>query len=136
MTLRIYGTPVAQGSMKGFVVKGRAILTANNAGRLKPWRQEIANAAITAGATPMDGPVALSLTFYLRRPPSRARKYGAADKRPDLDKLVRSVLDALTTICWHDDAQVVALHAAKRYATNDEPEGILIETPTPTTAAR
>jgi hypothetical protein len=42
-------------------------------------------------------------------------------KAPDLDKLARSVFDALTRVVFHDDAQVVDLVATKRYATVGEP---------------
>jgi Holliday junction resolvase RusA-like endonuclease len=34
---------------------------------------------------------------------------------PDLDKLVRGVLDALTAIAYRDDAQVTRLTASKAY---------------------
>ncbi len=33
--------------------------------------------------------------------------------RPDLDNLVKNVLDALNGVCWRDDASVVALLAYK-----------------------
>lgn len=36
-----------------------------------------------------------------------------ATRPPDLDKLTRAVLDALTGIVWVDDRQVVALHSTK-----------------------
>ena len=35
--------------------------------------------------------------------------------RPDLDKLCRAVLDALTGIAYKDDQQVVSLFATKSY---------------------
>ena len=38
---------------------------------------------------------------------------------PDIDKLARCALDALTGIVFRDDAQIVDLHATKRYG---EPE--------------
>jgi crossover junction endodeoxyribonuclease RusA len=37
---------------------------------------------------------------------------------PDLDKLVRAVLDGLTAIAYRDDGQVVRLTAAKQYGVN------------------
>ena len=36
-------------------------------------------------------------------------------KKPDIDKLVRLVLDALTGIAYVDDSQVVLLYAEKSY---------------------
>ena len=35
---------------------------------------------------------------------------------PDLDKLTRAVLDALTGVLYLDDKQVIELHARKQYA--------------------
>ena len=42
--------------------------------------------------------------------------------KPDVDKLSRSVLDALTGIVWVDDAQVVDKTVRKRYAETDRME--------------
>jgi Holliday junction resolvase RusA-like endonuclease len=35
--------------------------------------------------------------------------------KPDTDKLIRSVLDALTGIVWTDDSQVVEILARKQF---------------------
>ena len=45
--------------------------------------------------------------------------------KPDADKLLRALLDALTSQAWRDDAQVINASAAKRYATGDGP-GVLV----------
>ena len=46
---------------------------------------------------------------------------------PDLDKLIRSTFDALTTAnVWEDDARVVAVEALKVYATPTQPTGATI----------
>ena len=121
MTFTVYGTPIPQGSMKGFIMsKGRggkpyvAITSAN--AKVAPWRQEIAQAAIEAKVPHVDrGPVKLTVLFAVPRPASRPKKYTAPDKRPDLDKLVRAVLDALTSIAFRDDAQVIEISARKAY---------------------
>jgi Holliday junction resolvase RusA-like endonuclease len=47
--------------------------------------------------------------------------------RPDIDKLCRAVLDAITMSgVIHDDAQVVSLFAHKFYETHKETEGVNI----------
>jgi len=47
--------------------------------------------------------------------------------KPDIDKTVRAIFDALKGILIHDDSQVVELHACKRYRKPDEPERVEIE---------
>ena len=36
-------------------------------------------------------------------------------KKPDLDNLVKAVLDAINGLAYHDDAQITTLHVTKRY---------------------
>jgi Holliday junction resolvase RusA-like endonuclease len=67
------------------------------------------------------GTVRLTLAFYLPRPQSLAKRMTAHTKYPDLDKMVRSVNDALTHVVSRDDSRVVDLLAMKRYATDGEP---------------
>jgi Holliday junction resolvase RusA-like endonuclease len=62
-----------------------------------------------------DAPVAVGLRFYIPRPKSK-KKAAYPDTKPDIDKLARAALDALSTVIFRDDAQVVALQARKVYA--------------------
>ena len=51
--------------------------------------------------------------------------------RPDLDKLLRSTLDALGEAgIWGDDAQVVTIAASKHYTSDYEPPGATIRVAT------
>lgn len=77
-----------------------------------------------------DAPVFVSLDFYLDRPqylkPDQHKPY---TKTPDLDKLCRAVLDALTIAgVLHDDAQVDALRATKSYADPHLPDTPYMQT--------
>lgn len=112
----VYGTPVPQGSTKAFIPKGwkRAVITTDNK-KLKPWRQEVSQAAIAADLQVLTGPVFIRLQFFLAKPKSRPKKWLEPTVKPDLDKLCRGVLDSLTGICFNDDAQVIALSAEKSY---------------------
>ena len=100
--------------------------------QVKPWSSQVADAALRALNTqPMwRGPVAVSLTFFFTRPKGhygtgrnahtlRDSAPGAIVTKPDIDKLARCVLDALTGVAFHDDAQVTVLNLHKLYG---EPE--------------
>lgn len=87
--------------------------------RVKPWRADVKAAAekmfTEAGFAPFDGPVSVSLAFVMPRPKSAPKsKHVPAVKRPDVDKLARAVLDALTGVAFVDDSQVIELAASKR----------------------
>lgn len=117
------GTPQPQGSTRVFMHAGKPKITTDNA-RLKPWRKNIVNAAWQA--IDLDrwetttAPVTVLLTFALPRP--KTVKRHCPTVKPDLDKLIRGVLDALTTAgVYADDAQVVRLHVVKVYADRGAP---------------
>jgi len=129
MKLIVYGTPIPQGSMKAFMPKGGRfpIVTADNK-KTKPWRQAIIDAVMTGDRLVMsEDPVHLDVTFFLPRPKSAPKAIYRPAKKPDLDKLVRAVCDALTAAgVWHDDSQVVGIWAKKMFAggVNDVSDGI------------
>lgn len=127
----VRGQPAPQGS------KTR---TANGGMRessraVAPWREAVRTetAAALEAAPAYTPPLAATvhLTFTVRRP---ATHYGTGRNaltlkenapphprgRPDLDKLVRATLDALTDAgALVDDSNVVRLHAAKCYPAGD-----------------
>ena len=119
----VLGTPVPQGSMKGFIPKGwnRPILTSDNS-KTKPWKQQISGtaAALNVAGFERDIPVCVDIDFYFLRPASAKKRKGMTVK-PDKDKLERAVYDALTGILFADDAQVVDGRVRKLYAAQGEP---------------
>jgi Holliday junction resolvase RusA-like endonuclease len=103
-----------QGSTRAFVRGGRAIVTSANP-KLADWRARVAG-ALWVAAPPATGAVVVQLAFDLARPKSVRRTH--ATTRPDLDKLVRAMLDAGTEAgVWRDDAQVVEVVATKQYTS-------------------
>jgi len=118
LTFTVPGEAQPQGSARAFVVHGRAVVTSDNP-KLKGWRTTVAKAAqaalADAGATTIDGPVMVWVDFFLKRPQKLPKGRIGHTTRPDADKLVRGVLDALTRVLWKDDAQVVEIHARKAY---------------------
>ena len=81
---------------------------------LMTWRTLIGEAF---GEPPIaDEAVMVEMTFVLAQPKTVKRLYPHV--RPDVDKLVRAVLDALTGRAYVDDAQVVWVHAEKIYGSH------------------
>lgn len=117
--ISVRGIPRPQGSHRAFVVRGRAHITDSNKG-LKAWRDVVAFCAQTAAPPKlMDGPVSVHIDFVLPRPKSLPKKIPDwwHIKKPDVDKLTRAVLDALTGVVFRDDSQVVEVLARKSYGT-------------------
>jgi Holliday junction resolvase RusA-like endonuclease len=121
----IEGSPVPQGSFR-HVGKGR-IISANP--KLNNWRQTIADQiAQQTHHRLIDAPVTVQLLFTLERPKSVSRALPTV--KPDLDKLVRAALDAISLERYcqilKDDSCVVNIRAGKRYADNLAP-GVWIQ---------
>lgn len=133
----VLGTPAPKGSQRAFVNKrtGRAILSSFGSGkgekRLRSWDADVrAQAHLSTGNTIASGPIfvkrclAVAIVFRLARPSGHWSKKGglllSAPKRPsvkpDVDKLARATLDALTGIVFDDDSRIVELALHKTYA--------------------
>lgn len=93
------------------VINGHIIHTQGSA--LAAWRSAVALQAKLAGALPAEGAIDIELTFTMPRPRTVTRAHPTVP--PDLDKLIRAVLDGLTAIAYRDDAQVTSITARKVY---------------------
>lgn len=127
------GLPIPQGSKRIVGAQrlgvARAQLIDVNGVTLKHWRKTVAEAAQEAMALHQwsqlrDVPIACYLAFTMQPPKDLAKRIAKAPtlpapchKTPDIDKLCRAVLDALTIAgVWHDDRHVARLTASKSYA--------------------
>jgi Holliday junction resolvase RusA-like endonuclease len=117
-TVTIPGPGQPQGSSRAFVKGGRAIVTSANP-KLKGWkksavlyvRQVLCDLGIEE---PWEGPVRVVVGDYRKRP--KGSKRALPTVRPDLDKILRSAGDVLTTAgAIKDDAQVCEIEAWKEY---------------------
>jgi crossover junction endodeoxyribonuclease RusA len=133
--MRVLGYPAPQGSKRhvgrGILVEASKLVT--------PWREAVVAECQrheVAGRL-LDEPLDVFLGFFFPRPASHLKSSGAVkDSAPlypsrrsvgDIDKLVRSTLDALVQASViTDDSLVVNLTASKRYATIANPRGALI----------
>ena len=69
------------------------------------------------------GPLKLSVLFRFRAT-RKVQRGTARTERPDLDNLLKAVMDAMTEArVWHDDAQVTTIEATKM---RDEVPGVSI----------
>lgn len=125
----VRGTPAPQGS-KRHVGGGRMV---EQSPHLESWRAVVSQCAVAARyATPGWAPdphaaLAVGITFTVVRPQSHYRTGKHSHllrdsapahpvSRPDLDKLIRSTLDALTDAgAMSDDSRVVSISALKAY---------------------
>lgn len=77
----------------------------------------------------LDGELKVTLSFYFEPPKSwsnrkRLLAIGQYKRtKPDIDNLIKTVLDAANDHLWKDDNQIVEIHSFKQYA--EEPKIIL-----------
>ena len=123
----VYGNPQPKGSAKAFAYikdgKPMASVTAAN-NKTKPWQQTL---SVMAQQHRPDqiyrGAVKLTLRFYFSRPKSvSVKKRPDHTVKPDLDKLVRTVGDALKGVIYSDDSKVTDIVTSKAYDDNPRVE--------------
>lgn len=135
------GYPITQGSGKAILLRDPkrsnrrcgcvARYVPANAQKLTKWRRMVRVAATThRPVVQRDCAIWLVLRFYL---PEIKEVRLLPYKQPDLDKLERAVLDALTGVVYEDDGQVTRIDSAKRYGRkpgvmitvqHDEPDAV------------
>jgi len=99
--------------------------------KLPAWRSAVVEACTAQmeadlNTTPFTGPVSLVVTFFMPRP-AKPKFEGYPAVKPDVDKLVRAVADALTIAkIWADDCLVVDLAVRKRFAGGEVQPGAYI----------
>lgn len=132
-TLRfvVPGVAATKGSTRAFIPKGwtRPIITNDNK-KAKGWQQLIAERAANALAESKlqpfaDGAVILDVWFYFPRPQKfLTAKWAHVDvphiTKPDSDKCLRVVKDALSRVVYRDDSSVIDAYVHKRYCAAGE----------------
>jgi len=136
--LKFLGEPAPQGSKQITRWGGLREVSA----KIHPWRASVQYASAEQyKGEPITEAVKLDVTFVL---PRAKNHYGTGrnakklkdsaprnhTKTPDLDKLLRGLLDPLTVKCGGnvlvDDSCVVGLNASKRYAEANESSSALV----------
>lgn len=143
--------PVAKGSMRAFIPKGwsRAVITDSGGQPLRAYEGAIRNAAraeMDRRGLPCahETPFEVLLAFYTARPSkdyTAARTLSSGTRvaalkpaaratpwiKPDIDKLQRSTLDALTGLVFDDDSRIVRIVVEKRFADANHDIGTWIQ---------
>lgn len=129
VSFTICATPEPQGSTRSWVKNGKAITTSTNK-NLKPYRALLSSCAMEVrDAIYKEGPGAyeLRVVFTFIRPRSvspKRRPYH--NVKPDLDKLIRAVSDAISKgVLIRDDSEIVRIIADKEYA-EEGPQGVRV----------
>jgi Holliday junction resolvase RusA-like endonuclease len=126
ITFWVLGEAAPEGSTKSYYIAKakRTVTTHQNEKELRAWRNRVATEAQRVLETQQwtndcVSAYTVEVRFILTRPSSvPAHKRLHPIIKPDIDKLVRAINDALTGILFHDDSQVVAIGCSKDY--NDE----------------
>lgn len=117
------GIPAPQGSKKYVGHRnGRPVLIESSK-KVQPWRTAVAGVFSYTNQQPIDAPVSVTIEFVMPRPKSLPKKIIHHIRKPDLDKLIRSTLDALSGTAYVDDNRVNKITATKRYQQPGEQTG-------------
>ena len=141
MAIFIEGLPISKGNHAAYIVPSKrtgrpTIRITDKAGQeLRDWQNKIAAHVKELIEKPFDQPWAISLdvVFYLPRPKCHYTKTGKPSSKwrlhhttkPDRDKLLRAVQDALIGVVYVDDSQVFDGNVKKEYA--DYPHKVGVE---------
>ncbi|MEN9885676.1 MAG: Xanthomonas citri phage [Pseudomonadota bacterium] len=128
----VLGLPAPQGSKRfvGVSASGKGLMVEASK-KVAPWREVVHTTAQLIRArdglrAPMDGPLRARIVFTLPKPVAASKKRPAWPLRsPDLDKLCRSTLDALTTSgLIADDARIVEFARLAKVYPGEDPEAL------------
>lgn len=119
ISITVYGNAVPKGRPR-VALRGKHPVVYTPT-KTREWEQLIKLAAAGKVKELMTGPIELDVEFYLPRPKSLPNRITYHTKRPDLDNLIKAVMDALNGVVWRDDSQVVEKHVYKYYACSERP---------------
>lgn len=131
----VYGDPVAQGRPRFTMANGHA--KAYDPVKSRDYKAIVRDSALQVRPDkPLDGAIRLTVRAYRQVPKSWSRKKQAnaiggiirPTTKPDLDNIIKGVKDALKSVIWRDDSQVVELsECGKWYSDVPRVEVIIVE---------
>ena len=119
----IYGEPVAKGRPR-FSTRGK-FPVAYTPEKTKAYEFEVGMMALAAmgGSKPLEGALEafIYVTFAVPESYSKKRLEACLNgsekhiKKPDLDNVIKSVIDGMDKIVFNNDSQITSIHATKVY---------------------
>ena len=121
MRFTVPGLPVAKQRPRWKKVGDRVITY--TPGKTVDYEHLVGWSFLEAGGKPTESMVKLRMTAVMQAPVSWSKKRRTAvtegkerpKTRPDLDNLIKSVMDGLNGVAYRDDKQVVMIEAEKIY---------------------
>lgn len=125
----IPGEPCAQGRPR-FARRGKSVQTYDPP-KSRSWKADARSCMLSAihgmrtFPFPKGVPVSVTVISVFTRPAGTYSKRAPKGRelkatRPDVENVVKAVLDAATGTLWHDDSQVTCLIASKEIGAQDE----------------
>ena len=137
IVFRVDSVPVAQPRQRHRIIASQGRTFAQNYTPAKhpatQFKSDVKMAAAVAHPTsgPLSGALHVDVLFVMPRPKGmiwkkRLMPREAHTKKPDIDNLLKCVMDALKDLCWRDDSQVSAVTACKVIASGDETPHVVV----------
>lgn len=131
LAFTVFGVPLTKGNHRAIRVKGMKfpVITETNR-NVASWQQLVAEGASHAmqqrapeHRALFDSAVRVTIAFYMPRPKKFSKRgvFVHHLTKPDIDRLERAILDALTAVAFHDDKQVTEVIKGKYYAGVNSP---------------
>lgn len=131
ITFTISGAPRGKGRPR-YTGRGGFPRTYTDA-KTKAYERQVQEAYKRAGGPRYSGPVAVEITAIFEPPSSisqkkRAKMMGTyCGKKPDLDNIIKAILDGLNGTAYEDDRQVTAVTAQKVFGETARAEVTISE---------
>ena len=124
LAFTVPGEPRGKGRPRATIRAGHARLYSD--ARTASYENLVAMAASDAlrGAPPLDGPLTIDIRVRMAQPASASKRKRAemlsgalaATKKPDLDNVVKAIMDGCNAVAFRDDVLIVRQSAEKLFA--------------------
>lgn len=116
ISFTVQGKAVAKERPRATVRGGYAVMyTPKNTAQFEVFVKQVASSFKPPKL--LSGALEMVLAFYIQRPQSLSQKINYDVKKPDVDNLAKSIMDALEGVIYEHDSQVISLQVRKGYGS-------------------